>query len=30
LADIMTKPLKAEDFQRLRNSLGVCDLADLS
>lgn len=30
LADIMTKPLKTDDFQRLRALLGVCDITKLS
>ena len=30
LADVMTKPLKVDDFQRLRGLLGVCDIAKLS
>ena len=30
LADIMTKPLKADDFQKLRGLLGVYDVAVLS
>lgn len=30
VADIMTKPLKADAFQKLRTSLGICDIAIVS
>ena len=30
LADIMTKPLKVDDFQKLRSLLGVCDVDEVS
>ena len=30
VADIMTKSLKADAFQKLRTSLGMCDIAVVS
>ncbi|CAL0301617.1 unnamed protein product [Lupinus luteus] len=29
-ADIMTKPLKLEVFQKLRKMLGVCEISDIN
>ena len=30
VADIMTKPLKLEVFQKLRKLLGVCEISDIN
>lgn len=30
VADVMTKPLKIEAFQKLRKLLGVCEISDIN